>query len=134
MSSISFYSFKLCLVLGEKYDASHLFLNSVHFKRVFPNLFCLKRNNKHCFSASSSTKPGRSKFSCVWGTSLNKKSQEPHVPPVSTCHFPQNSPELKGWITTAFDHTSEKDIVSKLIFSVWNKILSFACSSHPWWL
>lgn len=124
----------LNLVLGEKYDKTYLFLSSVQFKNIFANLFYLKRNNKHWFSASSSSKSGRSKFHCVWGASLNRKPQEPYVLPVS-CLFPKTSPELKRWITTAFDHTSGKDILSILIISVWNKILSFAYVTHgDYWI
>lgn len=70
---------------------------------------------------------GKSKYFWVWGTSLNKKA--PGIPH-STCSylpFHQNFTWGKGWITTAFDHTSEKNIISKLIIFLWNKILWFAC-------
>ena len=71
-------------------------------------------------------------FEALHGT---KRPREPHIPPVPTCRCTRTSPELKGWITTAFDHTSGKDIASKLIICLWNKILPFAYVTHgDYWI
>lgn len=122
----------LNLVLGEKHDKTYLFLSSVHLKNIFANLFCLKRNNKHWFSASSSSKSGRSKFYCVWGASLNRKPQEPYVLPVSTCLFPKTSPELEMNNNCFWSHIRKGH--PKYINNFCLKQNLVICICNPWWL